>query len=120
MPPALEGHHRSLRKHYEAQDVAATTLEQMSGLGDCHHSPAPLPRKEKKEEEGDVAMLPMAGAVFIATCIGGPAILVAGLKLGMFAAIHIFILIYLNLYKCSTINHNNRRHHGLYHGQDVR
>ena len=27
------------------------------------------------------------GAVFIASCIGGPAILVAGLKLGMFAAI---------------------------------
>ena len=27
------------------------------------------------------------GAVFIATCIGGPAVLVAGLKLGMFAAI---------------------------------
>ena len=50
-------------------------------------SPAPLPKKEKKEEEGDVAMLPMAGAAFIATCIGGPAILVVGLKLGMFAAI---------------------------------
>ena len=50
-------------------------------------SPAPLPKKETKEEEGDVAMLPMAGAVFIATCIRGPAILVAGLRLGMFAAI---------------------------------
>ena len=50
-------------------------------------SPAPLPKKETKEEEGDVAMLSMAGAVFIATCIGGPAILVVGLKLGMFAAI---------------------------------
>ena len=32
-------------------------------------------------------MLPMAGAVFIATCVGGPAILVVGLKLGMFAAL---------------------------------
>ena len=28
-----------------------------------------------------------SGAVFIATCVGGPAVLVAGLKLGMFAAI---------------------------------
>ena len=27
------------------------------------------------------------GAVFIATCVGGPAVLVAGLKLGAFAAI---------------------------------
>ena len=32
-------------------------------------------------------MLSMAGAVFIATCIGGPAILVVGLKLGIIAAI---------------------------------
>ena len=29
----------------------------------------------------------LSGAVFIATCVGGPAVLVAGLKLGMFAAI---------------------------------
>ena len=49
--------------------------------------PVALPKKDKKEEEGDVAMLPMAGAAFIATCVGGPAILVVGLKLGMFAAL---------------------------------
>ena len=34
-----------------------------------------------------MAMLPMGGAVFIAACVEGPAILVVGLKLGMFTAI---------------------------------
>ena len=56
------------------------------------------------EDENSMGMVPVAGitfivhlsyirnilfpgAVFIATCVGGPAVLVAGLKLGMFAAI---------------------------------
>ena len=50
-------------------------------------SPTPAPKIEKKdEEEESVSMLPMVAAAFIGTCIGGPAIFAAGLKLGVFAA----------------------------------
>jgi hypothetical protein len=44
--------------------------------------------KEKEEEEGGgVDVIPIVGGVFIGGVLGVPVILIAGLKLGMFAAI---------------------------------
>ena len=44
--------------------------------------------KEKKEEESSqVPVVPMAGAVVIASVLGGPVCLMAGIKLGMVAAL---------------------------------
>ena len=50
-----------------------------------------LPSKQKNKEKEDktcseASVLPMAAAMLVASCLGGPVILVAGLKLGMFAA----------------------------------
>ena len=42
---------------------------------------------DKKKKRSIIITRPWPGAVFIAGCIGGPAILVAGLKLGICAAI---------------------------------
>ena len=51
----------------------------------------PPPKLKKKETQdkkcSEAHVLPMAGALLIASCLGGPVIFVAGLKLGMFAAI---------------------------------
>jgi hypothetical protein len=45
-------------------------------------------RKEKEEEEGGgVNVIPIVRGVFIGRVLGVPVILIAGLKLGMFAAI---------------------------------
>ena len=45
--------------------------------------------KDKKEEENgsQVPVVPMAGAVVIASVLGGPVCLMAGIKLGMVAAL---------------------------------
>jgi hypothetical protein len=44
--------------------------------------------KEKEEEEGGgVDVIPIVGGVFIGGVLGVPVMLIAGLKLGMFAAI---------------------------------
>ena len=42
--------------------------------------------KPFKREPGG-SQVPIAGALFIATCLGSPVCVVAGLKLGMFAAV---------------------------------
>ena len=39
------------------------------------------------EEEGGMDAIPIVAGVLVATVLGGPVILIAGLKLGMFAAI---------------------------------
>ena len=45
-------------------------------------------KEDKKDDEEDgVDVLPIVGGVIIATALGAPVIFVAGLKLGMFAAI---------------------------------
>ena len=44
--------------------------------------------KEKEEEEGGgVDVIPIVGGVFVGGVLGVPVMLIAGLKLGMFAAI---------------------------------
>ena len=54
--------------------------------------PKPKKKKDKKEdakaqEEGGVDVIPVFGGVMVASVLGGPVVLIAGLKLGMFAAI---------------------------------
>ena len=39
------------------------------------------------KEEGGMNPIPMFGGVLLASVLGGPVVLIAGLKLGMFAAI---------------------------------
>ena len=39
------------------------------------------------KEEGGMNPIPMFGGVLIASVLGGPVVFIAGLKLGMFAAI---------------------------------
>ena len=56
-----------------------------------------LPSQDSVESAEDVAepykressgsQVPIAGALFIATCVGSPVTALAGLKLGMFAAV---------------------------------
>ena len=41
----------------------------------------------KSDENNDSETLPMIGAMFIASCLGGPVCILAGMKLGMFAAV---------------------------------
>ena len=43
--------------------------------------------KEPYKRESSGSQVPIAGALFIATCIGSPVTALAGLKLGMFAAV---------------------------------
>ena len=61
----------------------------------CQTSDSPPNTKKKKDskeednndDEEGVDVLPIVGGVLIATALGAPVIFVAGLKLGMFAAI---------------------------------
>ena len=50
----------------------------------------PSSKQKKKGNEdnkySEAPVLPMAAAILVASCLGGKVILVAGLKLGMFAA----------------------------------
>ena len=43
--------------------------------------------KEGYKREPSGSQVPIAGALFIATCVGSPVMALAGLKLGMFAAV---------------------------------
>ena len=43
--------------------------------------------KEPYRREASGSQVPIAGALFIATCVGSPVTALAGLKLGMFAAV---------------------------------
>ena len=43
--------------------------------------------KEPYKREATGSQVPIAGALFIATCVGSPVTALAGLKLGMFAAV---------------------------------
>ena len=43
--------------------------------------------EEKVKEEGGMDPIPVFGGVLIASVLGGPVVFIAGLKLGMFAAI---------------------------------
>ena len=50
------------------------------------------PRKQKNKDTpekkcSETHVLPMAAAVMVASCLGGPVMFVAGLKLGVFAAV---------------------------------
>ena len=42
---------------------------------------------KSKNDDKDSEVLPMFGAMFIASCLGGPTAILAGMKLGMFAAV---------------------------------
>ena len=42
---------------------------------------------DKQEKGGGNSQVPIATALFVATCLGTPAIALTGLKLGMFAAV---------------------------------
>ena len=44
-------------------------------------------KKDTKKEEGGMDPIPVFGGVLIASVLGGPVVFIAGLKLGMFAAI---------------------------------
>ena len=57
-------------------------------------SPAKQPKKKKEanketkeKKEGGMDPIPVFGGVLIASVLGGPVVFIAGLKLGMFAAI---------------------------------
>ena len=43
--------------------------------------------EDKEKEEGGIDPIPVFGGVLIGSVLGGPVLLIAGLKLGMFAAI---------------------------------
>ena len=42
---------------------------------------------KNKNNDKDSEVLPMFGAMFIASCLGGPVCVLAGIKLGLFAAV---------------------------------
>ena len=54
--------------------------------GNDNQNSKPKEWKNKNDDE-DSEVLPMFGAMFIASCLGGPVCVLAGLKLGMFAAV---------------------------------
>ena len=54
----------------------------------CQHLRKKKEKKEDKaQEEGGMDVIPVFGGVVVASVLGGPVVLIGGLKLGMFAAI---------------------------------
>ena len=72
LPPQLAGHHLSVKnKNLPTQPSV-----------DSSDSVTPAYKRERSGSQ-----VPIAGALFIATCVGSPVTALAGLKLGMFAAV---------------------------------
>ena len=61
------------------------TYPSSSNIGSKSPSQESISKTFKREPGG--SQIPVAGALFIATCLGSPVCFVAGLKLGMFAAV---------------------------------
>jgi hypothetical protein len=78
----------SLRHPVSKQSTFVSQPSQDTSSSNCgseNPSQGSLSKPFKREPGG--SQIPIAGALFIATCLGSPVCVVAGLKLGMFAAI---------------------------------
>ena len=64
------------------------TSESLGGKDACIENKANQSKDWKNtNQDKDSEVLPMFGAMFIASCLGGPVCVLAGMKLGLFAAV---------------------------------